>query len=91
MSQGARAACPWPVSAFHWGMAKQPLLSWAPAGVSRPAQRALINAGFTALEQLAAATERDVAALHGMGPKALEILRNELAARGLSFRASPLG
>ena len=56
-----------------------------PKGVAKPAQRALANAGITRLEQLASAREADVAALHGMGPKALDILKAAMAARGLSF------
>lgn len=52
---------------------------------SAPAQRALENAGYTRLEQLTGVTEREVLALHGMGPKALRILREALAARGLAF------
>lgn len=56
-----------------------------PAGLGKPAQRALENAGFVRLDQLARATEADLLKLHGMGPKALDLLRRTLAARGLSF------
>lgn len=52
---------------------------------SAPAQRALDGAGIDSLEQLATRTEREVADLHGMGPKALGILRDALAAHGRSF------
>ncbi len=58
--------------------------SWMPAGLSRPAQRALANAGITSPERLAAVPEADLARLHGMGPKALAILRQALANRGNS-------
>lgn len=51
-----------------------------------PALRALNGAGYTRLDQLTQATEAEIAALHGMGPKALGILRAALAERGLSFR-----
>jgi len=57
-----------------------------PKGVAKPAIRALAAAGFTSLDQLANASERQLTALHGMGPKALEILRRALAERGKSFR-----
>ena len=57
---------------------------WMPQGIGRPAQRALRNAGITSLEQLAAAPEADLTRLHGMGPKALAILRQALANRGNS-------
>jgi hypothetical protein len=63
-----------------------PASAW-PKGVSRPAQRALANGGFSSLDQLAAAHEADVAALHGMGPKALDILKAAMAAKSLSFAA----
>ena len=56
-----------------------------PSGVAAPAQRALASAGFTSLEQLTDIREADLAKLHGMGPKALGILKEALAAKGLSF------
>ena len=58
-----------------------------PKGVAKPAQRALASAGITKLDQLASARKADLAALHGMGPKALGILESELRRRGKSFRA----
>lgn len=51
-----------------------------------PATRALHDAGITDLHGLARHTERDVAALHGMGPKALAAVRAALADAGLDFR-----
>ena len=59
-----------------------------PPGLGQPALRALRGAGYTRLEQLAAVTESDLGELHGMGPKALGILRAALQARGLAFAAS---
>jgi predicted flap endonuclease-1-like 5' DNA nuclease len=56
-----------------------------PSGIGRPAQRALVNAGIGDLAALAKWREAEVAALHGMGPKALGVLREALAAQGLSF------
>jgi hypothetical protein len=61
--------------------------TWTPAGVAKPAQRALAGAGISSLEGLAARREGEVAALHGMGPKALGILKAAMAARGLTFAA----
>lgn len=58
-----------------------------PAGIGAPARRALAGAGYTHLDQLAAASEAELLNLHGMGPKAMGILRDALAARGLHFRA----
>lgn len=57
-----------------------------PAGIGRPATRALTLAGYARLEQLTRVTEREVLALHGVGPKAVRILRERLAERGLAFR-----
>jgi hypothetical protein len=56
-----------------------------PAGVSKPAQRALAGAGFTQLDQLTSVSEAELLKLHGVGPKALGELRRALEARGLSF------
>lgn len=56
-----------------------------PPGLAQPAVRALIGAGYTRLEQLAKAREADLLKLHGMGPKAIEVIRSALEARGLSF------
>ncbi len=53
--------------------------------LSKQAHRALANAGYTQLEQLAKRTEGEIAHLHGMGPRALEEIRVALAERKLSF------
>jgi hypothetical protein len=52
---------------------------------SQPALRALLAAGYTHLEQLTTVGEADLLKLHGMGPKAIRILRSALEARGLAF------
>jgi hypothetical protein len=56
-----------------------------PAGLAKPAQRALANAGYLQLKDLAKLSEAEVKQLHGMGPKALDLLRRALRADGLSF------
>jgi hypothetical protein len=56
-----------------------------PVKISAPARRALAGANITSLAQLAEHRESDIARLHGMGPKALGVLRQALAAQGLSF------
>ena len=56
-----------------------------PEGLSRPAQRALAAAGYERLDELAQVREADVAALHGMGPKGIRILKEAMAQRGLAF------
>jgi predicted flap endonuclease-1-like 5' DNA nuclease len=53
--------------------------------IGAPATRALENAGVHHLEQLANWSETDLLALHGMGPRAVGILREQLAAQGLDF------
>jgi predicted flap endonuclease-1-like 5' DNA nuclease len=53
--------------------------------VGAPATRALNNAGFTALRQLAGVPRAELAKLHGMGPKALRIIDENLAEHGLSL------
>jgi uncharacterized protein YdhG (YjbR/CyaY superfamily) len=58
-----------------------------PRGIGNPARSALEEAGYTKLKQLTRVTERELIKLHGMGPKALGILREELNAKGLSFAA----
>ena len=56
-----------------------------PKGVGAPAIRALASIGVTKVEQLVKFTEEQIKVLHGMGPKALEILKAELKSRKLSF------
>ena len=60
-----------------------------PAGLAKPAQRALAGAGYVRLEQLAKLRQADIVRLHGMGPKALDQIRRALAAKGLAFADSP--
>lgn len=57
-----------------------------PASIGRPANAALVSAGITTLEQLATHTERELLTIHGVGPKAVRLLAEELAGRGLGFR-----
>jgi Helix-hairpin-helix domain len=57
-----------------------------PNGVSGPALRALSAAGVRSVADLAHWSEADLAALHGMGPKALAVLRAALETSGRSFR-----
>ncbi|MCB0106354.1 MAG: alpha/beta fold hydrolase [Caldilineaceae bacterium] len=57
--------------------------------ISAPALPALKGAGYHTLEELTQVREADLAKLHGMGPKALGILRDALAASGLAFAGAP--
>ncbi len=56
-----------------------------PRDIGRPATGALLAAGYTRLEQLAGVPERELAALHGVGPKAIRLLREALGDRGLTL------
>lgn len=57
-----------------------------PARLGRPATGALLAAGYTRMQQLTTVTAREILALHGMGPKGIRILREELAAQGKAFK-----
>jgi hypothetical protein len=54
--------------------------------IGAPATRALTAAGITTLEAVAAVPERELAALHGVGPIALAKLREALAEHGIDRR-----
>jgi len=56
-----------------------------PKAIGRPATRALLAAGVHSLDDVAGWSEADLLALHGVGPRALKILGEELASRGLAF------
>ncbi|MBK0373381.1 DNA-binding protein [Streptomyces californicus] len=56
-----------------------------PHGAGNPARSALRAAGYTRLAQLTEVTAAEVLALHGVGPKAIGVLREALAAEGLVF------
>ncbi|MFK7694483.1 helix-hairpin-helix domain-containing protein [Paenibacillus sp. HJGM_3] len=63
----------------------QAIESDLPEKLSKPAQQALANAGYSRLEQLAALKEADLLQLHGLGPKTIRQLRQALADKGLAF------
>lgn len=56
-----------------------------PPNIGNPARQALEVAGYSTLKQLTRVSEAELSKLHGMGPKALRILRETLQAQGLSF------
>lgn len=64
-----------------------PNASAFPSGLSGPALRALAHAGIRSMAQLAQWTKRDIAALHGMGPKGVRTLEQGLDAEGRHFRS----
>ncbi len=62
-----------------------------PAGLAKPAQRALAGAGYVRLVQLTTVDEDELLKLHGMGPQAVALLLRALEAAGLSFAATARG
>lgn len=58
-----------------------------PRRMGRPANAALVAMGITTLDQVTRMTESELAAVHGVGPQAIRILREELSARGMALRA----
>ena len=56
-----------------------------PGNIGAPATRALIDAGYTELRQLANVPAADLRKLHGIGPKALRLLQEALEQRGMSL------
>ena len=57
-----------------------------PAAMGKVSRRALFQHGYTDFEHLATATPKELLRIHGVGPRAIRILGEELAARGLRFR-----
>lgn len=53
--------------------------------IGAPATRALNLAGITRLEHVTQFREAELMKLHGIGPKAIRMLRAALAERGLAF------
>lgn len=57
-----------------------------PTAIGGPATRALLGAGLTTLARVATRTEKELLALHGVGPKAVRVLKEHLEREGLSLR-----
>lgn len=58
-----------------------------PRTIGKVATRELALNGYTRFAHLTTVTEAQLLAIHGIGPKSIRILREELAARGLTFAA----
>jgi hypothetical protein len=56
-----------------------------PDGIAKPALRALESIGVVQLAQTTRFTESRLLALHGMGPKAIGIIKTALRAQGKSL------
>lgn len=57
-----------------------------PKSIGNPATNALQAAGITILEQVASRSRAELAALHGVGPKALRILEQYLNELSMDFK-----
>jgi hypothetical protein len=55
--------------------------------IGAPATRVLASIGVTTLQQVVEHDRAGLLALHGFGPRALRILEDALAERGLTLRA----
>lgn len=58
-----------------------------PDEIGKTAARELSSNGITTLDQVAAHSKKELLAIHGVGPKAIAILGDAMAARGLDYRA----
>ncbi|RKS08187.1 hypothetical protein DFP74_3881 [Nocardiopsis sp. Huas11] len=57
-----------------------------PDAIGKTASRELSNNGITSLKQVAAHSKKELLAIHGVGPKAIAILGEALAATGLEYK-----
>lgn len=55
-------------------------------GTGAPARRELAAAGYTRLGQLDGMSARELLKIHGVGPKAIRVLRAAMRERGLTLR-----
>lgn len=56
-----------------------------PKSIGQPATRALSYANITHLEQLTKVSAEELLKLHGVGPKAIRLLKEALEGKGLAF------
>ncbi len=59
-----------------------------PPGIEKVARRELALNGYTRYGDLTKVTSAELLTIHGVGPKAVRILDEELTARGLAFASS---
>ena len=59
---------------------------WKELGLAAPARRALVNSKITKLQQLSKFRESEIAELHGMGPSALQVLKDAMKRNKFTFR-----
>ena len=56
------------------------------AGLAAPARRALATAGIDTLNKLSGYSEKELLAIHGLGPGSLPALKKMLKQKGLAFK-----
>lgn len=54
--------------------------------VSSPVRRALLTEGIDTVQKLSMHTEKEILALHGIGPSSLPVLNEALEEEGLEFK-----
>lgn len=59
-----------------------------PDTIGKTAARELSHNGITTLRQVASHSKKELLAIHGVGPKAIRILGEALAAKGLDYTGS---
>lgn len=82
-----------------WGQAEREFITWLitnsqsemhsdlPQGIGKPARRALASNGIHTLKEVSTLTEKELLQLHGMGPKAVRILKEALAEQQLRLKS----
>lgn len=58
-----------------------------PRSIGKVAARELALAGYTRFEQLTQVSKKSLLAIHGVGPKSLNVLEEELKKRGLGYKS----
>ena len=56
--------------------------------ISAPARRALESNDISSLKQISEYSEIEISALHGMGPKAISVLKDALKENNLNFKTN---
>ncbi len=57
-----------------------------PHSMGKTATRELQRAGIDSLQKASAYTEGELLAIHGVGPKAIRIMKETMEEKGLTFR-----
>lgn len=58
-----------------------------PRTIGKVAARELAAHGYTTFDSLTAVSEKELLKIHGVGPKAIRVLGEELAAQGKAYAA----